>query len=179
MLDGIDDRARTESAMDLGNGSFTVSLRVRLSSGQCGRNMAAISQAGTRTSGFVIRCSERNRWELALADRDADDANVTTLYDDVRLPNADAQGQHLTVVYNSFTNEVRLYVNGQLDTAVGIGRYSSMWQGAGGLQVGRSLLAGVFGEYFTGDVDEVRIYRGVADDQLIQQLSVAGANANI
>ncbi|MFV2017824.1 LamG-like jellyroll fold domain-containing protein [Micromonospora sp. LOL_023] len=171
VLDGVDDRARTEAPVAVTDGSFTVAARVRLPSPTCGdRDQAVLSQAGVAASGFVIRCGSANRWELVLPHSDTNDPQATVVFDGEQLPNADQYGQHLAVVYDAFRNEVRLYVNGEL-TATGAATYTAGWRANGPLQVGRALHNGGFGQYLGGVVDEVRVYTGVADDTAIQEMA--------
>lgn len=171
VLDGTDDHARTTSPAALPKGSFTVSLRVRLSGAACTRNMAVLSESGTRTSDFVIRCNAQNQWEALLPTADTDTAPVTRVFDNQALASSDPSGQHLALVYNAFLDQVTLYVNGQV-AATGEGTHPGGFNGTGGVQVGRSLRAGVLGEYFAGVVDDVRIYSGVADAPTVQLLAV-------
>ncbi|MEW2381387.1 LamG domain-containing protein [Micromonospora sp. NPDC047707] len=178
VLDGADDHALTEAPVVATDGSFTVTARVRLPSSTCGRDMAVVSQAGSKASGFVVRCSAANRWELAVPAADTVGAATTTVHDSVRLPHAGTGGQYLAVVYDAFRNEVRLYVDGQLATTA-TAPHSSTWKAAGPLQVGRAMTDGVFGAYLSGQLDDVRAYTGVVDEITIQQLASPEPNPNI
>ncbi|WP_250004943.1 LamG-like jellyroll fold domain-containing protein [Actinoplanes sp. M2I2] len=178
VLDGVDDHARTASPVALPKGSFTVSVRVRLAGAQCTRTMAALSEAGVRTSDFVLRCNAQNQWEALLPTGDTDASPVTKVVDNQALPSNDSSGQHLALVYNAFRDSVTLYVNGQV-AQTGTATHRGGFNGAGGVQVGRSLLAGVFGDYFAGAVDDVRIYSGVADAPTVQLLAVPTEQASL
>ncbi|MDG4763439.1 DNRLRE domain-containing protein [Solwaraspora sp. WMMD406] len=179
VLDGVDDRARTEAPVAVTDGSFTVAARVRLPSPTCGdRDQAVLSQAGVTASGFVIRCGSADRWELVLPHSDTNNPQTTVVFDGEQLPRADQSGQHLAVVYDAFRNEVRLYVDG-VATATGTASYSAGWRADGPLQIGRALHDGSFGQYLGGVVDEVRVYTGVADDQTIQRLVLPQPNPNL
>lgn len=130
-----------------------------------------LSQAGTTASGFVIRCSAAsNRWELVLPHQDTTDPASTVIQDNLTYPEWDYFGQHLAVVYDSARQEVRFYVDGQL-SSTGTAAYTAGWRANGGLQVGRALHNGSFGQYLTGVVDEVRVYAGAADETMIARMS--------
>jgi|GEM_PF-720000 len=176
VLDGIDDRARTESPVAVTDGSFTAAARVRLPSPTCGdRDQAVLSQAGTVASGFVIRCGSANRWELVLPHSDNNDPQTTLVFDGEQLPSADQYGQHLAVVYDAFRNELRLFVNGEV-AVTAAATYTAGWRADGPLQVGRALHNGGFGQYLGGVVDEVRVYTGIADDETIQLMTSIDPN---
>ncbi|GAB7039809.1 MULTISPECIES: LamG-like jellyroll fold domain-containing protein [Catenuloplanes] len=169
VLDGVDDHAYTGGPVAATDGSFTVSMRVLPSSAQCGTGRAAISQAGTRSSGFVIRCGTSGRWEAVLPRDDANGAAATVI--DTGVPvSTDGSGQHLALVYDAFLNTVSLYVDGAL-SATATASHSSDWAAGGGLQVGRALADGVYGQYFAGVVDDVRVYTGVATTPMVQLLA--------
>jgi hypothetical protein len=126
----------------------------------------------------VVRCSAANRWELSLPTEDKADPLSDEVYDDQVLPAAGSSGTHLAVVYNSFTNEVRLYVNGQLADAAQ-GRHDKVWQANGGFQVARAKQNGAWGQYFAGVIDDVRVYEGAADPTLVQRLAIPKEFAGI
>lgn len=171
VLDGVDDYAAADSAVAVTDASFTVSARVRLTSNGCGRDMAVVSQPGTQTSAFVVRCSAANRWQVVLAQADSANAAEDTATDNQVLPEATSAGTHLAVVYNALTNEVRLYVDGQLADSART-QHTEAWHAAGGFQVGRALSGGAWSQYFAGVVDDVRVYEGVADASTIQRLAL-------
>ncbi|NJC86760.1 LamG-like jellyroll fold domain-containing protein [Planosporangium mesophilum] len=170
-LDGVDDYASTSSAVANTDHSFTVSTRVRLASAGCGRDMAVLSQAGTRASGFIVRCGAGDRWQLVMSKSDSDGSVVDTATDNQVYPAPTAAGTHLVVVYNAFTNEMQLYVDGQLaDSAQA--PHNEVWQAGGAFQVGRALVDGAWGQYFSGVVDDVRVYEGAADRTMVQRLAL-------
>jgi hypothetical protein len=171
VLDGTDDHAVTASPVATTDGSFTVSVRVRLAAAGCGRDMAVVSQAGTQASGFVIRCGAGNRWQAVLPRSDTAGAAADVITDDQVVPDASAAGTHLALTYNALTDEARLYVNGQLAGSARV-QHTETFAAGGGLQVGRARVDGAFGQYFAGVVDDVRVYAGVADASTIQRLSL-------
>ncbi|MGB2567586.1 LamG-like jellyroll fold domain-containing protein [Micromonospora citrea] len=181
LLDGVDDAAHTTTAMARTDRSFTISVRVRLASAGCGRNMAVVSQNGAIGTGFLIRCSttDQGRWELVVPQADGTAPTVVAVIDNATLPNAETQGQWVAMVYDSFRKEVRLYVNGQL-SATGTAPRPTAWNAAGGLQVGRvQTNTNVYGEYLAGEIDDVRVYSGVVDDITLAQIASPEPNPNI
>jgi hypothetical protein len=169
VLDGVDDSAATAAAVATNDGSFTVSARVRVSSVPT-RPMTVVSQAGAKQSGFAIRCVD-DHWEVTLPASDTVGATVTHVVDDQVPVTPTSAGTHLAFVYNAFTNEARLYVNGQLAGSATVS-YRATWRAGGGLQVGRQLVDGAFDEYFSGVADDVRVYAGVASDPMIARLAL-------
>ncbi|WP_281903949.1 LamG-like jellyroll fold domain-containing protein [Phytohabitans aurantiacus] len=172
LLDGVDDHAATAGPVTATKDSFTVTARVRLAAAAPGRAMAVLSAPGVNTSAFVVRYSPgSDAWELVLPHADQrGDVATTSLIDDQRVPSADPSGQHLAVVYDGFADEIRLYVDGQLaDSAVA--PHPGYWNATGGLQVGRALVDGAWGEHFAGAIDDVRVYSGAADATVVQLLA--------
>ena len=170
ILDGINDHAATAGPVATTTGSFTVSARVRLATSRCSRTMAVVSQSGLREGGFTIRCSAANRWEVVLPQLDGTDAKKppVILASDI-APSGDSAGQQLVLVYDDETNEARLYVNGQL-TDSATRTFTSTWAAAGPLNIGRALEKATFGGYFSGVVDDVRVYGGAVDAETVISL---------
>ncbi|WP_433042739.1 LamG domain-containing protein [Dactylosporangium sp. CS-033363] len=169
-LDGTDDFASTAGPLIDTDRSFTVAVRARVASIDPGPAMAVLSQQGTQSSGFIVRRNAAGRWELALPATDTAGAAVVTAADDQALPNTNLEGQLLVLTYNALTNELLLYVDGQLAQSARATRVTA-WDANGGLQVGRAYLGGQWREPFAGAVDEVRVYSGVLDATTIQQLN--------
>ncbi|MBO3747960.1 LamG domain-containing protein [Streptosporangiaceae bacterium NEAU-GS5] len=89
-------------------------------------------------------------------------AAVATLPDDL------TQWVHLAGVYDKTAKRIWLYVNG---TRRGDGTEDTPWDGAGGLAIGRArTTAGDPGEWFHGQVDDVRLYQGLLDADRIGNL---------
>lgn len=168
---GGEGHATTAESVAPTDSSFTLSLRARLASAQPEQNMSVLSQAGQTQSPFDVRYSaEANRWELLLAHEDTSGSGAVNVINDLFVPSSEQSGDHLAVVYDAFSREMRFYVNGQLSQTSTV-QHSSPWASTGPLSVGRSLTDGAWGSYFSGSVDDVRVYRGAADATLIAQLS--------
>src|SRR5690606_15999958 len=81
---------------------------------------------------------------------------------------------HVAVVYDSFADVLRLYVNGRLEETET--RVSTRWNtvgfdATGPLQLGRAKTAGTWGEYWPGVIDDVWAFSGVLDQEQIQVLA--------
>ncbi|MFD8347590.1 LamG domain-containing protein [Streptomyces coelicoflavus] len=169
-LDGESDWADTDAPVITATDSYTVAVRAQLTSVDATASQTVLSLPGAHTDRVVVRYqAATGQWELALTDTDSTAAQVTTVTDDQMLPSADGSGQHLAVVFDSFTHQVRLYVEGQL-TSTAVGLDHTRWPSSGGLQVGRSAQGGG-SEYFAGALDEVRVYAGVIDPIGIARMS--------
>ncbi|MFB6632058.1 LamG domain-containing protein [Streptomyces sp. NPDC056362] len=174
VLDGDGDYASTASAPVTGASSFTFSARVQLTTLDPDKAQTVLSLPGASTNRITVRYRPAvgtglPTWELAVAETDGTTALVKSFTDAQRTPSTDEGGQHLAVVYDAIANQIRLYVNGELD-ATAYGADSTLWAATGGLQVGRSALAGG-NDYLAGAIDEVRVYSGAADMTAVQQLA--------
>lgn len=168
-LDGVDGYAATGGpVVDTGD-SFTVTARVRLASAQPTESMTVLSASGTNASMFTVRYSaDLDAWELVVALADAAGGDTVSVVSS-ELPSAGPSGQLLAVVYNAFTDQLTLYVDGVASAPLAE-PFDDPWTAGGGLQVGRSLVGTAPGEHLSGAVDEVRAYTGVADAATIQRL---------
>lgn len=164
-LDGVNGYASTAGpVVDTGD-SFSVAARVRLGAAQPGRSMTVLSASGASTTMFSVGYSAAlDAWELVVTESDA--AGAATVSASSSLdPQASARGQLLAVVYNAFTDQVILYVDGVASTPISL---SDPWTATGGVQVGRSQFDGA---HLAGAVDEVRAYEGVLDAATVQGLA--------
>lgn len=152
---------------DMAN-SFSVSARVKLTSNCAGTPMTAFSQKGAHSSAVVVRCNEDGYWELAMTGTDRVSPSWQTR-DSRREPKTIGKGDHLTLVYNGYVREMSLYVNGDWADAIEL---ASPFVATGGVQLGRAFLDDAWRESLSGAVDEVRVYNGVADEELIQKISI-------
>ncbi|WP_329299619.1 LamG domain-containing protein [Streptomyces sp. NBC_00659] len=169
VLDGDGDYASTATAPVTGNSSFTVTVRAQLTSLDPVKSQTVLSLPGANANRVQVRYqAATGQWELAVAKTDAAAAEVVTFTNDHELPDTGGSGQHLAVVYDAFSNSIRLYVEGEL-VAGAYGTDNTLWPATGGLQVGRSLRGA--SEYFAGAIDEVRVYSGAADQIAVQLMS--------
>jgi hypothetical protein len=177
---GSDDAYTTSPVLGL-SGSFSVSVRVEIAA-LCtsGHDQVVLSQPAGLKSRFMVKCGQYTRpgsstpvtaWQAVLANASGTGQVVVT--DDTHLPDsARTDGQLLVVTYNEFTQELRLYVDGQL--AGGATQTATTGGTAdGGLRLGSALPdpAGVTPDAFAGVLDDVRVYVGVLDPTTIQLLN--------
>lgn len=163
-----DSYASTPLNADLA-GSFSIAARVKLTSNCAGTPMTVFSQKGTRGSAVVVRCNLAGRWEMAMADTDK--VKPAWLEKDTgEAPKVFGKGDQLTLVYNGYVRELSLYVNGSFSQAIEL---ASPFTATGGVQLGRAFIDDGFKEHLSGAIDDVRVYDGVADPELIQKLNVS------
>ena len=163
-LDGASGYAGTSGPVLRTDQSFTVAAWVRL--GDTSRWAAALSQDGTRQSGFRLEYfPDLNCWAFSMPTSDGDGASVdSALALDGAVP---GEWVHLAAVYNQHGTQLLLYVNGRL---AGSAPRSGAWNAGGGLQIGRAQALGTAVNYWPGDVDEVRVYQGALTAAEIQDL---------
>jgi hypothetical protein len=178
LLFGTDDYASTGSAVTPTNGSFTITARARLAAGECTQNTAVVAQSGTKESGFVLRCGAGNTWQAVLPQLDGTDAaKPPVVLDSGRVPSSDLTGSHLALVYDAFLRRATFYVDGEE-----VGTQDALvlnWNAAGAFNIGRALSGGTYGSYFSGAVDEVRVYNGVLDPASIQAVTSPDAGPDV
>ncbi|GLU50537.1 LamG-like jellyroll fold domain-containing protein [Nocardiopsis ansamitocini] len=171
VLDGTDGHAFVPAAPTATDGSFTLSVRARLASAAPEQPMTVLSQAGQNQNQLELGYSpDLGRWELALTDSDGATAETTTIGYDTTQPSSEYSGDHLAVVYDAFAREIRFYVNAQLAGNTAVAHTS--WAATGPLSLGRALSSGDWSQYFSGAVDDVRVYAGAADITTIGLLSL-------
>jgi Concanavalin A-like lectin/glucanases superfamily len=198
VLDGSGDYAATSASPVHTDTSFTASAWVT-TSGRPQQPVTVMSQAGASNSGFVVRYvpdpppageseSVSGRWQLSMADSDSTSAATTI------AENTDFQENswnNVTVVYDAFADQMRLYVNGELretlcsdddddgvpnvpacTEAVSWNSDVTPFDATKGLQLGRVKTgATTWGEYWPGAIDDVWIFLGVAADEQISTLA--------
>jgi hypothetical protein len=167
-LDGVNGHAQAAGPAVNTRAGFTVALWTQLDYLPT-RDAAAVSQAGSRASGFQLGYDkEQGRWVLGMAAADTDTAAlVRTRSDAVPAP---MEWTHVAGVYDPLKGELRVYVNGRLSETT-ITSHVSSWNATGPLQLGRAKSVGVFAGYWPGTVDDVRIYDGVLSADQIAQLA--------
>ncbi|MGC5344921.1 LamG-like jellyroll fold domain-containing protein [Streptomyces sp. DT171] len=187
-LNGVDAYAATTMPVDT-SGSFTMTAWAQAAAAP-DHGMAVLSGEGTARSAFEVRFQPDpdnveglGRWELTLSDKDAANATVKQLnnseFYDVRDWN------HLSVVYDGFAKQARLYVNGVLQEAVCDGDADAACQeyvawaddvltfkATKALDIGRAQSDSP-GEYFAGSVDDVWAFQGALNDNQVSELAGA------
>ncbi|WP_344290596.1 LamG domain-containing protein, partial [Streptomyces synnematoformans] len=182
-LDGVGAYAATSGVPVDTGGSYTVTAWAQAAALPDGA-AALVSATGGRQSAFAVRyvpaadpAASAGSWQIALPGADTDTAGVVRVQNeqfwDVR------EWNHLALVYDGFTKEARLYVNGELEEvacpdADGDGTADDpactdrlswaqdvlTFTAGESLQIGRSKTAGAWGEYWPGAVDDVWVFQG-------------------
>lgn len=192
-LNGTDAYAGTTLMPVDTSASFTVTAWAQAAA-LPDHGVALVSGVGLQTSAFTVRFQPDTkdpeglgRWELTLPAKDSTDAAVTqvgsTEFYDARDWN------HLAVVYDGFTKEARLYVNGVLQEVAcgdvdGNGDADDAacqdliawadnvltFKAPLALQVGKAK-GDAAGTYFAGAVDDVWSFQGALNDSQIGELA--------
>jgi Concanavalin A-like lectin/glucanases superfamily len=138
--------------------SLSVSAWVRLSSAPNNAHTAVV-QKGTNTSGFFLTFNNQ-RW--AFATHSADATSPTVSIATSATPVAIGRWTHVLGVYDAGTNQLRIYVNGELTgTAT---RAGTPWHASGPLWIGRGFSGGAAGGYLPGDIAEVKVWDRVVSE---------------
>ena len=186
--------AQTSASPVHTDASFTASAWVT-TNGRPQVPVTVMSEAGTKNNGFTVRYVpdptdpvDAGSWQLEMAASDATTAAVST------ATNTDYQvgaWQNITVVFDAYTGQMRLYVDGELQQSLctdsdndGVPDDPSCtervswasdvhsFDATGGLQLGRGRTAsGAWGDYLSGAVDDVWVFQGVASDEQIATLA--------
>ena len=151
--------------------SFTVTARARLASASPTADETVLSLTGVNGSAIKVKyVAASARWQLVVTSADSATPVTTSLLDNVDPPSSEGDGDHLSLVYNAVFGDALLYVNG---TAVADASWDNTWDfSTTSLQVGRNLTGTTASEYFSGAVDEVRMYQGPLDASLVALVAV-------
>ncbi|MER6080336.1 LamG-like jellyroll fold domain-containing protein [Streptomyces sp. NPDC001833] len=166
-LDGVSGYATRAAAGPLtAQDSFTLTARARLASASPATDETVLSLSGANDTAIKVRYSAADaRWQLVVTDADSASPVTVTELDKGDAPSSAGDGDHLALVYNAVFGDVLLYVNG---VAVVDASWDNTWDfSTTSLQIGRALTGTSAGEYFSGAVDEVRMYQGPLDASLV------------
>ncbi|MFD0480530.1 LamG domain-containing protein [Nonomuraea thailandensis] len=140
--------------------SFSVSAWVKLDAAATttAAARAAVSQDGANFAGFVLwyRPDNGGRWVFGMS-RSGDTYKGT----DMASSTSAQPGvwTHLTGVYDAGLNQLKLYVNGELDELAGTAdRAGAPWHAAGPFRVGQARWSGTSADGWVGAIDEVQLY---------------------
>lgn len=134
------------------SGSFTVAAWVRL--GRPVGDYAAVSQDGGAVSGFYLGShASTHKFAFMLPDADADDAGRVIV--NSKITPVTGKWYRLVGVRDALSRQLRLYVNGRLEGTAAINR---TWWVLGHTIVGRAMRAGKPADFWSGVIDDVRLY---------------------
>ncbi|WP_324617993.1 LamG-like jellyroll fold domain-containing protein [Streptomyces dysideae] len=166
-LDGADDYATTGRPLLNNQRSFAVSAWAKLPRTKPDHAAVVVTQAGTYRPGLELYYSKAfDRW--AVNQYSADSSSATP----IRAMQADGQTAygdtwtHLVGVHDTVANKLTLYVNGVKagETALQAG-----WYAGGAVQIGAGSYDGQPGSFFSGQIDDVRLFdRPVSADEIRQ-----------
>ncbi|MEV4972295.1 LamG domain-containing protein [Streptomyces scopuliridis] len=150
--------------------SFTVSAWARLTSS--GDFYTVAAQDGGAISGFFLQyAQDDNRWRFAMGHSDSTEAGEDEA--ESAGPPAMDTWQHLTGVFDAEKRQIRLYVDGRLQSTAA---HRSTWSANGSFTVGRGLWEGDKSDLYEGYVDDVRAYQRAMSAPEIAALASAGPN---
>lgn len=166
-LNGTDGYAAADGPVLNTARSYTVSAWARLPEAGVTGNRTVLSQSGTYYSPFYLSYEAAEKtWSLRTSQADVQAGNITEQRVVAKQPARPGEWAHLVAVHDATAQQIRLYVNGQLQ---GVDTAPKTWEAQGAVQVGRAVWTGKYVDYFAGGVDEVRLFdRPVADDEVRQ-----------
>lgn len=130
------------------------------------RPATLLSLPGEHVNRFAVRWvpgpDGRREWQLSMTDSDTADTRVTVAGHSW----INGSWDHIGLVYDAPTRTMSLYVNSEIEHSSSTQSVKSgvlPWNGAGGLQIGRSALGDP--EYWEGYVDDVRAFQGALNEE--------------
>ncbi|WP_182903039.1 LamG domain-containing protein [Microbispora sp. H10830] len=133
--------------------AFTISAWAQLTDTSHVSTVAA--QVGDHASAFYLYFNSADgKW--VFSQRPSDTDGVSPIRASSDAPARVNAWEHLVGVYDPSLQQLRLYVNGRLQSSQPA--FATPWNATGSFQVGRSKIDSKFGNYFAGSVDEVRVW---------------------
>ncbi|MEU4148732.1 LamG-like jellyroll fold domain-containing protein [Streptomyces sp. NPDC026659] len=195
VLDGTDDYAAAPVVPVDTSASFTVSAFVQTAATPTGP-VTVMSAPGAKKSAFSVRyepsatpATDPGRWRIATADSDSDSAAVSDVGNGMFYSPTD--WNHVALVYDGFSKEVSLYVNGELqetacaDTdddgvqddpgcteSISWADDALTYKAAKTLQLGRDTTGTTSGQYFPGSLSDIWVFQGALTETQIDHLAV-------
>ncbi|MFF0869904.1 LamG domain-containing protein [Nonomuraea sp. NPDC003560] len=174
-LNGTSGYAATAAPVVNTGESFTVATWAS-TAGRPQKPVAVLSEEGNVNSAFTLRYvpdradpANQGAWQIDVPDKDATGA-VSQTASHPRFQ-TNSTWDHLAVVYDAFADQLRLYVNGQLEESVSVRDNTVAFSAAKGLQLGRTKTGGAYGEYWPGQLDDTWAFTGIASESQIQTLA--------
>lgn len=145
---------------------FAATAWVRLA--DLSEDRVAVSVDGNREAGFTLGYSAAEQvWSFEIPKYDADPFTRWRVASGPNTVEAD-EWAHLAGVYDAYTHEMRLYVNGEL---VGAGERGSSWTASGPVQIGQGRDNGQYGGHWHGRLAEVNVFDRVAFQDEIELMT--------
>ncbi|MFE0692538.1 LamG-like jellyroll fold domain-containing protein [Streptomyces sp. NPDC058869] len=195
-LDGVDGYAAAPAVPVDTSASFTIAGWAQAAATPQ-QGAAVVSAEGSTQSAFALRfvpdagnSEGLGRWEVALPDADTSTPAVervtNTEFYDVR------EWNHLALVYDGFSKQARLYVNGILqelacgdadgdgeadqagcEDLISWAQDTLTFKAGKSLQLGRAKTNGAWGGYFPGIIDDVWAFQGALTDTQVEYLATS------
>ncbi|MFG2463473.1 LamG-like jellyroll fold domain-containing protein [Streptomyces sp. NPDC048523] len=196
VLDGINDYAAASVVPVDTSASFTVSAFVQTAAIPT-RPVTVISAPGATKSAFAVRYepsatpgTDPGRWRISTASADNASAGVSDIGNGMFFSPTD--WNHVALVYDGFSKELRLYVNGEIQETAecadadenGVQDDASCtdslswaddvltYKATKTLQLGRDTMGSTPGQYFPGALSDVWVFQGALTETQIGHLSV-------
>ncbi|WP_406078475.1 carboxypeptidase regulatory-like domain-containing protein [Micromonospora sp. NBC_00858] len=151
------------------DGSFTVTARARLGTVPTTGYQAVLSANGTQMHAYSLGYSGTDqRWRFTMSGSDTANAPLHHV-----LSNGAATAgkwTHLAATYDGATKKMTLYVNGvaQTATATLVGGFNA----TGSVTIGKRRWNGAEDSFFTGAVDDVRVYNLIETPAKLAELAL-------
>ncbi|MGW0215929.1 LamG domain-containing protein [Micromonospora chokoriensis] len=137
--------------------SFSVAAWARITTTSTFGSVVAVN--GTNNGAWQLQRDKGGSWYFHTFSGDSTTHTRTSVVSKEWAPIG--AWQHIAGVYDAGAKEIRIFVNGE---KVGTQPLSSLWKSTGIMQVGRVRYNGVEGNYFDGDIDDVRLWDRVVDE---------------
>ncbi|MFI9004983.1 LamG domain-containing protein [Streptomyces sp. NPDC053541] len=151
--------------------SYTVSAWARLEAGD--RNSIVVSQDPRMTADgwysafYLTYRADSKTWELRTSPKDATDGDISYQIVKAKRPAAIGAWTHLAAVYDNTTKQIKLYVNGENQGSYTV---APSWTSTGAFQIGRAWWRGAYGDYWKGQIDEVKAWqRALVDSEIADE----------
>ncbi|MCF6474753.1 LamG domain-containing protein [Nonomuraea sp. MG754425] len=166
-LDGVDGHLRTTEPVLDTTKSFTVTAWAKLPATKPTHASVIATQAGAgQRSGFELYYSASyDRWIFNRYNGDT--ASAAAIRAQSTAVPQTGVWTHLTGVYDAAAKQIKLYVNGKLNSTTA---FTTPWNATGPSMIGAGWY-GSAGQFFTGDIDDVRIFNQVVPDSEIARLA--------
>ena len=176
-FNGSNNSVDTQKALLNTSNSFTALAWVRLN--RTNGTFTALSQDGNNVSAFYLQyktssasnCS--GRFGFTMMSADSADLSQAVCAGSTLNPTT-GTWYHLAGVYDATIHQVKLYVNGTLQSVAPL---RVGWSAQGETVIGRAKWSGGTVDFWDGQIDEAHIYARALSDSEVQQLAGGGGSA--